>query len=89
MQGNNGKITCFCLGLLIQGFKIFPQGSPVENGTLSSASFPFHWPEENLGGTHEWNKKHQVKVYVFRFLGNFDVGFSGAPGFVMKVTITL
>ena len=26
-----------------------------------------------------WNKKPQVRVNVFRFTGNFDVGFSGAP----------
>ena len=73
------KLPVSVWGFSFKDLKIFPQGSPVENGTLSSASFPFHWPEENLGGTHEWNKKHQVKVYVFRFLGNFDVGFSGAP----------
>jgi tetratricopeptide (TPR) repeat protein len=59
--------------------EIFPQGSPVENGTLSSAPFSFKWKGENISGIQKWNKKPEVNVYVFKFLGKVDVGYSGAP----------
>lgn len=71
-------------GVSVWGFsskdlETFPQGSPVENGILSEAPFLFNWKEENISGSQKWNKKPQVKVYVFRFLAKFDVGFSGGP----------
>jgi tetratricopeptide (TPR) repeat protein len=57
----------------------FPQGSPIEDGNLSSSSFPFNWPKGNTKGSQKWNEKPEVNVNVFRFLGKFDVGYSGGP----------
>ena len=66
-------------GFSFKDLEIFPQGSPVEDGILSSAPLLFNWPEEEVEGNSKWNIKPQIKVYVFRFSGKFDVGFSGAP----------
>jgi tetratricopeptide (TPR) repeat protein len=73
------KLHVSVWGFSFKDLMTFPQGSPVEDGKLSSTFFPFHWPEENLSGIQSWNKKPQVKVNVYRFSGNYDVGFSGAP----------
>ena len=59
--------------------RTFPQGAPVKKGTLSDAPFLFSWPEENVKGIRKWNKKPEVKVYVFQYDGKFQVGYSGAP----------
>jgi hypothetical protein len=66
-------------GFSLKDLEVFPQGSPVEDGTLSIAPILFNWHEEPINGIQVWNKKPQVKVYVFRFSGKFDLGFSGAP----------
>jgi tetratricopeptide (TPR) repeat protein len=66
-------------GFSFKDLETFPRGSPAEDGRLSSAPFLFHWKEENAKGSRKWNKKPEVKVYVFRFSGKYDVGFSGGP----------
>jgi hypothetical protein len=72
------------LSVLVWGFSgaeldTFPQGSPIEDGELSSDDFGFQWKEEDVKGNGKWNKKPLVNVRVFRFSGKFDVGYSGAP----------
>ena len=66
-------------GFSFKDLETFPQGLPSEDSRLSSAPFLFHWKEENAKGSQKWNKKPEVKVYVFRFSGKYDVGFSGGP----------
>jgi tetratricopeptide (TPR) repeat protein len=66
-------------GFSFKDLDVFPHGSPVEGGILSSTDIFFHWPQESVKKINKWNTKPEVKVYVFRFLGKFDVGFSGGP----------
>jgi tetratricopeptide (TPR) repeat protein len=72
------------LSVLVWGFsgaelETFPEGSPIEDGELSSDDFGFQWKEEDVKGDEKWNKKPVVSVRVFRISGRFDVGYSGAP----------
>ena len=72
------------LDVIVWGFSSkdlprFPKGSPIEDGKLSSSPFLFNWPEENIRGPKEYNKKPEVNVHVFKFPGKIDVGYSGSP----------
>jgi Flp pilus assembly protein TadD len=57
----------------------FPRGTPANKGSLSDATFLFHWGSENVSGDKKWNTKPEVNVYVFQYDGKFDVGHSGSP----------
>jgi tetratricopeptide (TPR) repeat protein len=72
------------LDVIVWGFSSkdlskFPKGSPIEDGKLSSSPFLFNWPEENIRGPKEYNKKPEVNVRVYKFSGKIDVGYSGSP----------
>jgi hypothetical protein len=73
------ELPVFVWGFSYKNLETFPDGAPVENGTLSRAPITFNWKEEDVSYAQKWNKKPQVNVFVFQFSGRFDVGFSGAP----------
>jgi tetratricopeptide (TPR) repeat protein len=58
----------------------FPQGKEIE-GLISGSSFLFEWEGETISGNSLWNRKPKVSVNVFRFVGDFEKGYSGAPVF--------
>lgn len=72
------------LKTLVWGFSAkeichFPKGTLCEDGDLSISSVTMHWDKENNNGDKKWNQKPKVNIQTFKFNGQFDKGFSGAP----------
>jgi hypothetical protein len=64
----------------ISGSKIenFPKGF-FKYSKLSEASVMIRFEEKEISGSNKWNKSPEVGVNVFEIVGQFEIGFAGAP----------
>ena len=72
------SLDVFVWGFSSTELENFENGS-LEKGKLYDVPQSVTWKEEEINGDKKWNKKPKVNVFVFKFTGKYDLGFSGAP----------